>query len=44
MGLLDDAAVDVSDLSCGGTADDNNVWGEGRLDAFAAVEAAIGSE
>jgi subtilisin family serine protease len=41
--LLDDSAVDVSDLSCGGTADDNNVWGEGRLDAFAAVEAALGS-
>ena len=38
--LLDDAAVDTEDLQCGGTADDNNVWGEGRLDAFAAVDAA----
>jgi hypothetical protein len=37
--LLDDTAVDTEDLSCGGTADDNNVWGEGRLDAFAAVGA-----
>jgi hypothetical protein len=43
MELLDDSAVDVSNLSCGGTADDNNVWGEGRLDAFAAVEAAMAS-
>ncbi|HEV8627572.1 MAG TPA: carboxypeptidase regulatory-like domain-containing protein, partial [Acidimicrobiia bacterium] len=38
--LLDDSAVDTEDLSCGGTADDNNVWGEGRLDAFAAVNQA----
>jgi subtilisin family serine protease len=36
--LLDGAAIDTADLSCGGTAADNNVWGEGRLDAFAAVE------
>jgi subtilisin family serine protease len=36
--LLDSTAIDVSDLSCGGTAADNNVWGEGRLDAFAAVD------
>jgi subtilisin family serine protease len=38
--LLDDTAVDTEDLQCGGTADDNNVWGEGRLDALAAVQAA----
>jgi len=38
--ILDDSAIDVSSLGCGGTADDNNVWGEGRLDAFAAVERA----
>jgi Subtilase family/PASTA domain len=38
--LLDNTAIDTSDLSCGGTLDDNNVWGEGRLDAFAAVSAA----
>ncbi len=37
--LLDDTAVDSPDLSCGGTADDNNVFGEGRLDALAAVDA-----
>jgi len=35
--VLDDSAADVSNLQCGGSADDNNVWGEGRLDAFAAV-------
>jgi subtilisin family serine protease len=38
--LLDTTAVDTSDLTCGGTAADNNVWGEGKLDAFAAVSAA----
>ena len=38
--LLDETATDVSDLTCGGTADDNNVWGEGKLDALALVEAA----
>lgn len=37
--LLDDAAVDVDDLSCGGTADDNSVVGEGVLDAYATVAA-----
>jgi subtilisin family serine protease len=36
--ILDNAAIDTEDLLCGGTADDNNVWGEGRLDALAAVE------
>ena len=38
--LLDSTAIDIDDLTCGGTADDNNVWGEGRLDAFAAVDQA----
>ena len=38
--LLDDTAIDVDDTSCGGTADDNNVWGEGRLDALALLQAA----
>nr|MDT0662543.1 carboxypeptidase regulatory-like domain-containing protein [Micromonospora sp. DSM 115978] len=38
--LLDSTATDVPDLTCGGTAADNNVWGEGRLDAFAAVQQA----
>jgi subtilisin family serine protease len=36
--LLDNTAVDTFDAQCGGTADDNNVWGEGKLDAFAAVD------
>ncbi|MFE4421029.1 S8 family serine peptidase [Streptomyces sp. NPDC056817] len=38
--LLDSTAVDVNDTSCGGTAANNNVWGEGKLDALAAVTAA----
>ena len=38
--LLNETAVDVDDTTCGGTADDNNVWGEGKLDALALIEAA----
>ena len=38
--LLDTTAVDVDATSCGGTAAKNNVFGEGRLDAYAAVTAA----
>lgn len=38
--LLDSTAVDVSDLTCGGTAGDNNVWGEGKLDVLAAAQQA----
>ncbi|MFE4415018.1 S8 family serine peptidase [Streptomyces sp. NPDC056821] len=38
--LLDSTAVDVNDTSCGGTAGNNNVWGEGKLDALAAITAA----
>ncbi|MET8003445.1 S8 family serine peptidase [Nonomuraea glycinis] len=38
--LLDVTAIDVADTACGGTAADNNIWGEGRLDTFAAVQAA----
>ncbi|WP_075740213.1 MULTISPECIES: S8 family serine peptidase [Actinoalloteichus] len=38
--LLDVTAIDVNDTTCGGTAADNNVWGEGRLDILAAVDAA----
>ncbi|MFG3700541.1 S8 family serine peptidase [Micromonospora sp. NPDC047620] len=37
--LLDQTAIDVDNTTCGGTAADNNVFGEGRLDAFAAVSA-----
>ncbi|OLR91734.1 hypothetical protein BJP25_25290 [Actinokineospora bangkokensis] len=36
--LLDETAVDVNATSCGGTAADNNIWGEGKLDAYAAVD------
>ena len=38
--LLDGTSADTEDAQCGGTADDNNVWGEGRLDALALVSAA----
>ncbi|MFF7364014.1 S8 family serine peptidase [Streptomyces sp. NPDC008125] len=38
--LLNDSAIDVDATSCGGTADFNNIYGEGRLDAYAAVLAA----
>ncbi|WP_338695312.1 S8 family serine peptidase [Streptomyces sp. Q6] len=38
--VLDQSAVDVDATGCGGTAADNNVYGEGRLDAYAAVSAA----
>ncbi|WP_435870973.1 S8 family serine peptidase [Micromonospora musae] len=35
--LLDETAVDVDATECGGTAADNNVFGEGRLNAYQAV-------
>ncbi|MGI5213138.1 S8 family serine peptidase [Plantactinospora sp. CA-290183] len=38
--LLDDTATDVDALTCGGTVDDNNTFGEGRLNAYQAVNAA----
>ncbi|MFE9959667.1 S8 family serine peptidase [Micromonospora sp. NPDC005299] len=38
--LLNDTAVDKADTQCGGTTDDNNVYGEGRLDALALLNAA----
>ncbi len=38
--LLDVTAIDVADTACGGAPADNNIWGEGRLDTFAAVQAA----
>ena len=37
---LDDSGIDVSASQCGGTKDDNNVFGEGRLDALALVQSA----
>jgi subtilisin family serine protease len=36
--VLSQSAIDTSDLTCGGSATNNNVWGEGRLDALAAVQ------
>ncbi len=38
--LLDGTATDSDSTGCGGTADDNNVFGEGRLDALALIQAA----
>ncbi|HEU4426109.1 MAG TPA: S8 family serine peptidase [Pilimelia sp.] len=38
--LLDQTATDVNATTCGGDADDNNVFGEGRLNAFQLVTAA----
>ncbi|MEU0549494.1 S8 family serine peptidase [Micromonospora sp. NPDC005979] len=38
--LLDRTARDVDATACGGTAADNNVFGEGQLDAYAAARAA----
>ncbi|MGY4914353.1 S8 family serine peptidase [Streptomyces sp. 900116325] len=38
--ILNDGAIDVDDTHCGGTADMNNVWGEGKLDILASVDAA----
>ncbi|MDQ3223475.1 MAG: S8 family serine peptidase [Gemmatimonadota bacterium] len=37
--ILDGTAEDTADLSCGGTEDNNNVWGQGKLDVLAAVNA-----
>ncbi|NYI07258.1 subtilisin family serine protease [Allostreptomyces psammosilenae] len=37
--LLDSTARDAANTTCGGTAADNNVFGEGRIDAYAAVDA-----
>ena len=37
-GILNGTAHDVDNTSCGGTADNNNVWGQGKLDAFLAVQ------
>ncbi|GAB3439625.1 hypothetical protein GCM10027436_22020 [Actinophytocola sediminis] len=38
--LLDGTAVDTANDECGGTAADNNVFGEGRLDALALLDTA----
>ncbi|MFU8853186.1 S8 family serine peptidase [Micromonospora sp. SL1-18] len=38
--LLNTTAVDKADSQCGGTAANNNVYGEGRLDTLALLDAA----
>ncbi|MGW1069198.1 S8 family serine peptidase [Streptomyces aureus] len=38
--LLNEGARNVDDTHCGGTADMNNVWGEGKLDILASVDQA----
>ncbi|MEU4195774.1 S8 family serine peptidase [Kribbella sp. NPDC026611] len=38
--LLNQTAVDTANDQCGGTAENNNVFGQGRLDALALVAAA----
>lgn len=40
--LLDLTATNTPDDQCGGEAEDNNVYGEGRLDALALVEGSSG--
>jgi subtilisin family serine protease len=37
IALLNQTAVDTDNTTCGGTPANNNVWGEGKLNAFAAV-------
>ncbi|MGW8884239.1 S8 family serine peptidase [Streptomyces sp. NPDC055749] len=37
---LGESATDVDDTHCGGTPGMNNVWGEGKLDIFTAVDKA----
>ena len=36
--MLNRSAIDTEDLTCGGIPGNNNIWGEGRLDALAAYE------
>ncbi|MFB7418156.1 S8 family serine peptidase [Streptomyces sp. NPDC056210] len=38
--LLNEGARDVDDTHCGGTADANNVWGNGKLDILSSVDKA----
>ncbi|PSL08287.1 subtilisin family serine protease [Haloactinopolyspora alba] len=38
--LLNETAIDTADDQCGGTPENNNVWGEGKLDALALLDAA----
>ncbi len=38
--LLNETAVDTDNTTCGGTTENNNVWGEGKLDVAALIDAA----
>src|SRR5690606_31839331 len=38
--LLDTTAVDQDDVQCGGEPENNNAFGEGKLDVYAALDAA----
>lgn len=38
--LLNETAIDTDDTSCGGTKENNNVFGEGKLDVVALLDAA----
>ncbi len=38
--ILDLTAIDTEDLTCGGEPGNNNIWGQGRLNAYAAVSEA----
>ncbi|MFF1968271.1 S8 family serine peptidase [Streptomyces sp. NPDC058232] len=38
--ILNEGSTDVDDTHCGGTAAMNNVWGSGKLDILASVDAA----
>ncbi|MEV0286075.1 S8 family serine peptidase [Kribbella sp. NPDC050820] len=38
--LLNSTAIDKADAQCGGTAENNNVYGQGRLDALALLNGA----
>jgi subtilisin family serine protease len=42
--VLDTTARSMNDTTCGGTADNNNVWGQGRIDAHEAVLVASGGD
>jgi subtilisin family serine protease len=40
IALLDRTAIDTPDDQCGGVPENNNVWGEGKLDVAALIEVA----
>ncbi|MGO1319169.1 MAG: carboxypeptidase regulatory-like domain-containing protein [Galactobacter sp.] len=42
--ILNRTAIDTDDTSCGGTVENNNVFGEGKLDVVAMLDAAPGQD